>query len=332
MHPFEYAAPHTKEQAVKLLAAQGSLPLAGGSDLLALIKDGVATPHRLVNLKSVGELHGVHAEAHAGLRIGALTTVAELAADPLVRREQPLLATVAGRAAGPQIRNVATIGGNLCQRPRCWYFRAGYGLLPEQHGKPMVEAGDNRYHAILTHGAARFVLPSTIVPLLVALGARVTVYGPGGVRTLDLSDLYREPQHAGESEHTLAPAEIVTAVTVPPLAGKKAGSYEVRQRETLDWSLATASAALTMDGGKVTQARIVLGQVVPTPWRATAAEELLRGKAIDAKTARAAGEAAVQGARPLSGNAYKVQLTRVAVQRALLSAIGVDFATLDEGG
>jgi xanthine dehydrogenase YagS FAD-binding subunit len=328
MQPFEYAAPSTKEQAVKLLAPAGSLPLAGGSDLLALIKDGVEAPHRLVNLKSIGDLAGIRTDAK-GLRLGALATLAEIAADPMVRREHPLLADRAGHAAGPQIRNVATLGGNLCQRPRCWYFRAGHGLLPEQNGRSMVEDGDNRYHAIFGHGAARFVHPSTIAPVLIALGAQATLFSPKGERTIPLAELYREPQKMGELEHALGPAEIVTAVTVPPLAGRKAASYEVRQRETLDWSLATAAVALEMSSGKVERARIVLGQVAPIPWAVSEAENFLRGKAIDAATAAQAGELAVAGARPLSGNRYKVQLTRVAVARALLSAVGLNFATLE---
>lgn len=322
MQAFEYARPATVEQAVRLLAAGGSVALAGGSDLLALMKDGVEAPRRVVAIGGIAALRGLRIDS-SGLRIGALATLDELAADPEVRRRYPVVAEAAGHVAGPQIRNFGTVAGNLCQRPRCWYFRTGYGLLAEHDGKSMVVEGDNRYHAVLGNaGPAYFVHPSTLSPLLIALGAQLRLAGPGGERRLDLASFYRTPRTAGEREHALAPGELVTEVLVPPLAGRLAWSYEVRQRQTLDWSLATAAVVLGMEGGKVASARVVLGQVAPVPWRAQAAEELLRGKAIDPEMAAQAGEAAVRGARALSRNRYKIQLARVAVQRALLAATG----------
>ena len=327
MRPFEYASPTMLGQAVSLLASPGSAPLAGGSDLLALMKDEVETPGRLVNLKGIREprdLRGIRLDPKAGLKIGALVTIDELAADPALRFDYGALADAAGRVAGPQIRNVATVGGNLCQRPRCWYFRNGFGLLPMRDGKSMVIEGDNRYHSILGNdGPAAFVTPSTIVPLLVALGTQVTIAGLNGERKVDLESFYRAPQKVGEREHDLAPGEIVTSITVAPVAGRKLASYEVRQRETLDWSLATASVTLEMDGRRVTKARVVLGQVAPIPWTSKEAEAVLQGQTLDRALAQKAGEAAVQGAKPLSRNRYKVQLARVAVQRALLAAAGM---------
>jgi xanthine dehydrogenase YagS FAD-binding subunit len=310
---------------VQLLAA---LPgraavLAGGSDLLALMKDGIETPERLVSLRGIRELRGIRYAPETGFRIGALVTLAELAADAALRWELPALSDAAGRVAGPQIRNVATVAGNLCQRPRCWYFRNGFGLLPQQGGKSMVVEGDNRYHAILgNEGAAAFVSPSTLAPLLIALEARVAVRGPQGERRIALESFYRVPVAPGEREHDLAPGEVVTEITLGPAAGRRVASYEVRQRQTLDWSLATAAVALEMDGPRVKRARVVLGQVAPMPWAALDAERFLQGRAIDAETLRAAGEAAVHGARPLSQNSYKVQLARVAVERALRAAAG----------
>jgi xanthine dehydrogenase YagS FAD-binding subunit len=322
MQAFEYARPATVEQAVRLLDAEGSVALAGGSDLLALMKDGVEAPRRVVALGGIAALRGLRLDG-SGLRIGALVTLDELATHPEVRRQLPVVAEAAGHVAGPQIRNFGTVAGNLCQRPRCWYFRTGHGLLPEHSGKSMVVEGDNRYHAILGNdGPAYFVHPSTLAPLLIALGTQLRLAGPRGERRLDLASLYRSPRTAGEREHALAPGELVTEVIVPALAGRLAWSYEVRQRQTLDWSLATAAVALGMQGGRVASARIVLGQVAPVPWRAQAAEELLRGKAIDAALAGQAGDAAVRGARPLSRNRYKIQLARVAVKRALLAATG----------
>ncbi len=325
MQPLEYASPATREQAVRLLGTEPgrSVPLAGGSDLLALMKDGVETPGRLVNLKTIEGMRGVRSEKGAGLRIGALTTLDDLSADAAVSWDHPVVAAAAGRLAGPQIRNVATLGGNLCQRPRCWYFRNGFGLLAVKDGKPMVPEGDNRFHAILGNdGPAYFVQPSTLAPLLVALGAQVTLFGPEGERRVDLEKLYRIPQKEGEREHDLRPGEILIEVLLPPAAGRKVASYEVRQRETLDWSLATASVALEMDGVTITRAWVVLGQVAPIPWVAAETEEFLKGKAIDRSVADKAGEIAVQKARALSMNPYKIQLTRVAVKRALLTSVG----------
>jgi xanthine dehydrogenase YagS FAD-binding subunit len=337
MQAFEYARPATVGQAVRLLAAGGSMPLAGGADLLALMKDNVEAPRRLVALGAIESLHGVRLDA-AGLHVGALVTLEELASHPEVRRQYKVVAEAASHVAGPQIRNFGTVAGNLCQRPRCWYFRNGFGLLPERNGKSMVVEGDNRYHAIFGNaGPAYFVHPSTLAPLLIALGARLRLAGPGGgrdargggggqgdpvEREIDLASFYRAPQRPGESEHALAAGELVTAVVVPPMGGRQAWSYEVRQRQTLDWSLATAAVALDLRSGRVEAARVVLGQVAPVPWRAVAAEQLLHGRSVDAKVAAAAGEAAVKGARPLSHNHYKVQLVRTAVKRALLAATG----------
>ena len=326
MHAIEYASPNTREQAVKLLGTDPALaaPLAGGSDLLALMKDGVETPKRLVNLKGIAGLSGVRAES-GGLRLGALTVLDDLAADAALGFEYPVVTAAAGRLAGPQIRNVATLGGNLLQRPRCWYYRNGFGLLALREGKSMVVEGDYRYHAILgNEGPAYFVSPSTLAPVLVAVGAQVVLFGPQGERRLELEKLYRIPKQAGEREHDLRPGEILTEVLLPPAAGRKVATYEVRQRETLDWSLATASVALEMTpDNKVGQARIVLGQVAPMPWIAVEAGELLKGKRIDVALAAKAGDAAVKNAVALEKNRYKIQLTKVAVKRALIAAAGI---------
>ena len=327
MHPIEYASPSTREQAVRLLGADpaAAAPLAGGSDLLALMKDGVETPQRLVNLKGLPGLVGVRSES-GGLRLGALTTLDDLSADAGLGFEYPAVTAAIGRVAGPQIRNVATLGGNLLQRPRCWYYRNGYGLLAMRDGKSMVPSGDYRYHAILGNGGpAYFVQPSTVAPLLIAVGAQVVLFGPEGERRVELEKIYRIPKLEGEREHDLKPGEILTEVLLPPAAGRKVASYEVRQRETLDWSLATASVALETDpNGRVSRARIVLGQVAPIPWVLADLAELLKGKSIDAALAAKAAEFALHASLALPGNRYKVQLAKVAVKRALMTAMGIE--------
>src|SRR3954447_21134875 len=338
MHPIEYASPATREQAVKLLGTDpaAAAPLAGGSDLLALLKDGVETPRRLVSLKGIAGLTGVRSESGGGPVAAptapgappgpaALTLLDALAADAALGLEYPAVTAAAGRLAGPQIRNVATLGGNLLQRPRCWYYRNGFGLAALKDGKSMIPEGDYRYHAILgNEGPAYFVSPSTLAPVLVAVGAQAVLFGPQGERRIELGKLYRIPKQPGEREHDLRPGEILTEIHLPPGAGRKIASYEVRQRTSLDWSLATASVALEMTpDGKVTQARVVLGQVAPMPWVASAAAEALKGKRLDVALATQVGEAAVHGAVALEKNRYKIQLAKTAVKRALIAAAGI---------
>lgn len=326
MNRFEFASPSSVESAVQLLGS-GAVPLAGGTDLLNLMKDGVVKPERVVSLKGIPDLRGIEDRGDQGLRIGALVTVDELMEHPLVRERYPALAQAAEGIHSPQIRAVGTVGGDLCQRPRCWYFRSGYGLLAQQDGKSMVEAGDNRYHAIFGNdGPAKFVNPSSFAPALIALGAQLVVQGPGGRRTLAVADFYRAPRAEGEREYDLAANEVLVEIVIPPAGGKRSAVYEVRQRETLDWPLAAAAVAVEMEGATVKSAKIVLGHVAPTPWPAEAAAQALVGKTLDEAAAEAAGKAAVQGARPLSRNGYKVKLAQVAVKRALLRAAGKEVA------
>jgi len=325
MRGFEYASPTTKEQAVGLLGndwADADV-LAGGTDLLALMKDDIVAPKRLVNIKDIQELRGITVSSK-GLRIGALVTIQELADDAHVREAFPVVALTAIEIAGPQIRNMGTVGGNLCQRPRCWYYRAGFGLLAKDaSGEPLVPSGDNRYHAILGNaGPAYFVSPSTLAPLFIALGGTVRLFGPKGKREIPVDKFFVVPQKESDREHDLRPNEIVTEIVLPPLAGIKAATYEIRQKEAMDWPLAIASVALSFSGNKVRSARVVMGQVAPVPWRSTEAETALVGKAINEETAKAAGEAAVAGAKSLGRNGYKIQLARVAVKRAVLAAAG----------
>jgi xanthine dehydrogenase YagS FAD-binding subunit len=323
MRAFEYVSARNTDQAVSLLPATwgGTEILAGGTDLLALMKDGVVSPRRIVNIKDISELRGVSSTVQ-GMRIGALTTLADLAGDAEVRKNYPALAEALIEVASPQIRNQATLGGNLCQRPQCWYFRNGFGLLPkDENGKELVTGGENRYHAILGNGGpAKFVSPSTIVPILIAYGAKVRLHGPKGRRELELEKFFVIPKADGEREHDLRPNEIVTEVLLPPAGEIRAAHYEVRQKEAFDWPLAVAAVALRMRGATVLSARVVMGHVAPAPWPSPEAESVLVGNAVDPEIAQKAAEAAVKGATPLSGNGYKIQLARVAVKRAILKA------------
>jgi xanthine dehydrogenase YagS FAD-binding subunit len=327
MRPFDYASPTRKEQVADLLAATWGETevLAGGTDLLSLMKDEITVPRRLVNIKGIQELHGVRAEKDR-LVIGALTTLGEIAADSRVEHDYPALAFAAGDAASPQIRNLATLGGNLCQRPRCWYFRTGNGLLAQgKDGKSLVLQGDNRYHAILGNdGPAYFVSPSTVAPVLIAYAATVRILGSRGMREVPAEKFFVIPRSEQEREHDLQPKELVAEIVLPAKpGGLRAAHYEVRQKEAFDWPYATAAAALVMNGSTVTSARIVLGHVAPIPWLSPEAAKAITGKAVTHATADAAGDAAVQPARSLGHNAQKIQLARVAVKRAILKAGGV---------
>jgi xanthine dehydrogenase YagS FAD-binding subunit len=327
MRPFDYASPTKKEQVADLLAGSwGQVEvLAGGTDLLSLMKDEITAPRRLVNIKGIAELHGVAVVPDA-LRIGSLTTLAEIAANREVQQLYPILAAAAGDAASPQIRNLATLGGNLCQRPRCWYFRTGHGLLAQNsEGKSLVLQGDNRYHAILGNdGPAYFVSPSTIAPVLIAYGATVRILGPHGTREIPAEKFFVIPMSAQEREHNLQPNEFVTEIVLSGRRqpGLRAGHYEVRQKEAFDWPYATAAVALIMNGSTVKSARIVLGHVAPVPWVSAEAAQALAGKAVTQASADEAAQAAVSRARSLGRNSQKIHLARVAAKRAILAAAG----------
>jgi xanthine dehydrogenase YagS FAD-binding subunit len=323
MRAFEYASPTSTKQAISLLGATwgNAEVLAGGTDLLGLMKDDVIHPKRLINIKNIKELSGITASAQ-GLRIGALTTLGDLADNVKVVKDYPALADALNEAASPQIRNMATLGGNLCQRPRCWYFRNGLGLLPkDESGKDLVAEGENRFHAILGNdGPAKFVSPSTIAPVLIAYGAKIMLAGPKGKRELLLEKFFVIPKTDSEREHDLKPDEILIEVVLPPSAGLKVAHYEVRQKEAFDWPLAVAAVALKLNGGTTQSALVVMGYVAPTPWISNEAAQAITGKSVSEETAKAAAEAALREVKPLSQNAYKVQLARVAVKRALLKA------------
>jgi len=339
MRPFEYVSPANMEEASALLGPKWGENeiLAGGTDLLSLMKDEVVTPKRLVNIKNLEDSHqrdairSISYLQQGVLRIGAQTLLQDLASSDPVRKSHPALAAACAEAASPQIRNMATLGGNLCQRPRCWYFRNGYGLLAMKDGKSLVPEGDNRYHAILGNtGPAKYVSPSSIVPVLIAYRASVVIVsGQYKTREVPLEKFFITPREEGEREHDLAPNEIIVAILVEPLIPGPAmltgssfgcGMYEVRQKYSFDWPLATASANLSFLDDEVSSSRIVMGHVAPVPWVSEEAAQVLVGKPINEQTAAAAADAAVARATPLSRNGYKVQLARVAVKRAILAA------------
>jgi xanthine dehydrogenase YagS FAD-binding subunit len=324
MKNFAYYRPVTPEQAVGLLDDKWGTAelLAGGTDLLDLQKEYIAQPDKIVSLRDVRSLSGIQAMPMS-FTIAAGATLAEIAANSAIRQHFPALAAAAGDIGGPQIRNMGTLGGNLCQRNRCWYFR-------DEHTHCLLKGGDtcfaidgeNRYHAIFTQGHKCVIVnPSTLAPVLIALGAQADVISSKGRRKIALAEFFHAPSSASEREHVLAPNEMVLAVTLP-VQGVKNASYEVRHKQSYDWPLVQAAVAFQYDNQKAKNVRIVLGHVAPTPHVAAAAAKALEGKEVTEETASAAGAAAAEGAMPLSQSAYKVKLVAVAVKRALLTAAG----------
>jgi len=322
MQAFEYANPTTLQEALGLLGASFSdaSVLAGGTDLISLMKDNVAHPKRVVNIKSIKELGGI-SKTSTGLRIGATATIDELTGNAAVRAEYPALIAAARGISSPQIRNMGTVGGDLCQRPRCWYYRNGFGLLAQKDGKSLVVDGQNEFHAIFGSGPAYFVSASSLGPALIALEAKVKLVSASGAREVEAAKFFVAPKERGQRETDLKPNEILTEILIPAAKGSKNSTYEVRQKEALDWPLVAAAVNLKMKGNTVDSAMVVLGHVGPTPHIATGAAQALAGKTISESVAEEAGKAAVAGAKPLNGNAYKVQLASVAVKRALLEAV-----------
>jgi xanthine dehydrogenase YagS FAD-binding subunit len=323
MKPFEYACPERLEDAVALLADRWGEAdiLGGGTDLVTLLKQGIAEPNRVVSLKDVADLKGIEL-ADGEARIGAMTSLADISEHAEIKKQFPSLVHAIESIGSPQIINMGSLGGNLCQRPRCWYFRQGFGLLGQLDGKPLVPDGDNRYHAVFgNQGPAYFVSPSTLAPALIALDATLVIAGSSGTRQLNMADFYRIPERADEREYDLQPNEILAKVTIP-LSGLANATYKIRQREGLDWPLVTASVAFE-NRAAARRARVVLGHVAPKPWSSPRAASVLEGNRVDDALASAAGEAAAEGATPMSKNAYKVQLIKTAVRRATLIAAGL---------
>jgi len=322
--PFAYVNAANEKEAIAALSPERGrfLPLAGGMDLLALMKDYVATPERLVNVKNLD--NKIAKTSDGGLRIGAAVTIDDLANHADARRLYPALVQAAEEVGTPQIRHAGTVGGNLNQRPRCWYFRnEEFDCLKKGGSRCFAKDGENQYHAIFGDGPCHIIHPSSLAVPAVALGAKFRIAGPAGEREVAAADYFVMPDKNMFGETVLQPNELLTHVTLPAPGSAKTATYEVRYKQSHDWPLASATVALDLSGTTVRGARIVLGAVAPIPWRSQAAEAALTGKTITEQTAMAAADAAVQGAKPMTDNAYKVQIARTAVKRAIVKAAGM---------
>jgi len=302
-------------------------PIAGGQDLLTTMKDYITRPIRVVNLKGIRGLDKIESDGKGGLRIGALVTLNQLEDEPTVRQNFPGLAEAAHSVGTAQIRNLGTVGGNLCQRPRCWYFRLEEAVCLKKGGSECYAAtGENKYHAIFGGGPSYIVHPSDLAPMLLALGASVDVTGGNGIRTIPLDKFFTLPADANvRRENVLQNDEIITEVIVPASKFAANSTYlKFKERDSMDFAMSAVAAAVTLGPNKtVTDARIVLGGVAPIPWRVPKAESALTGHPMSQELLADVAKVALQGAEPLAKNAYKIPLTQTLVRRALAKAGGL---------
>ena len=325
MNRFEWVNASSIEQAVAELSA-GAVAKAGGIDVMDLLKEHIIEPRRLINLRTIRGLDQIR-DGDDGLRIGPMVTLARLADDPVVRKRYRALAEAAGHAATPQIRNAATLGGNLLQRPRCWYFRSEQFVCKKKGGDlcfATAPTGENAYHAIFDNKLCAAVHPSATATALIALGARLRLHGARGAREVALDQFFVAPDKDVERENSLAPdGELVVEITVPaPARGASSAYTKQGEKESYDWPLAEVAVAIEQEAGTCKRASIVLGAAAPVPYRASAAEKALTGRRIDESTAGEAARAALAGATPLAQNGYKVQIFQTIVRRTILAARG----------
>jgi xanthine dehydrogenase YagS FAD-binding subunit len=319
---FAYVRASTVEEATQNLAADGAKALAGGSDLLGCLRDGVFETPLVVSISGLSQLKGINRTRNGGLRIGAMTRVAEVAADPTINELLPGLAQAASVVASPQLRNQGTIGGNLCQKPRCWYYRGEFNCRRKGGSTCFAMVGENEYHCLFGGALCYIVHPSDTAPILTALEATLNIAGPRGTRSVPLSEFYVLPEDDATKENVLEQGEFVTEVIIPePASGLRTSYRKERDRGAWDFSLAGVALAMRMDGGRVSDARVVLSGAAPVPWRSREAEQVIEGQRINAAVAAEAAEAAMADARPLGKNGYKITMFKGIIEEELL-AIG----------
>jgi xanthine dehydrogenase YagS FAD-binding subunit len=318
MNRFEVAKPKTLAQAKDLIQEKPwSVYMAGGIDLIDHLKERLESPPRVVDLKGIPGLADIKVEPDGALRIGALVKLADIGADERVKKTHTALAQAAAEAASPQIRNVASVGGNVLQRPRCWYYRLEeYPCLKKGGEVCYAVGGENRYHVIFGGGPSYAAHPSNTAVALVALNASFVFDGPKGARTVAASEFFQLPSKNALVENSLEVGEILTEIKVPAAAGRSIYD-DVRERQAFDWPLVSLAASVRLEAGLVKDCRVVLGAVAPVPWRSNRAEAALMGKPLNETTLQDAARAAIVGAAPLSDNGYKVGLVQTLVRRTL---------------
>jgi xanthine dehydrogenase YagS FAD-binding subunit len=327
---FAYVNPANEKDAVAALKIDGiAMPIGGGQDLLARMKDYIDSPDRVVNVKGLDA--AVIARPDGGLTIGSAMKIVDLFENAQVAKMYPAVVHAAGEVGTPQIRNQGTVGGNVNQRPRCWYFRNEEFVCYKKGGSRCFAVnGENQYHAIFGNdGPSHIVHPSSLAVPFVAYGAKFRLVSAGGEREVPASEYFTRPTLQNVlKENVLEDDEILTHVILPAPGNVKTGHYEVRYKQSHDWPLAFTTVVLTISGNNnhIASARVVLGAVAPIPWRSKPAEDALAGQPLNEQTAATAAEAAVSEAKPMSGNVYKIQIAKTAVKRAIMNAAGLKTA------
>lgn len=316
---FEFTSPQTLDDALQLYHEKARW-FAGGIDLVPEIKTGMAVPARLVNLKQIAELRGI-AKTDSDLRVGALTTLTEIAESRVVREKYRALADACEFSASPQLRNVATIGGNLNQDSRCPYYRAGFHCWLKGGATCYMRGGENREAAIIGYHECVHVHPSDPAAALVALDAKIGVRGKNGAREIAAEEFFRAPTSDNRRLNVLPPDEVITHLQIPISVNSRSVYLKAMDRATWTFALASAAVRLAFTDGKISDARVVIGGIAPVPWRARAAETILQSQALNADLAARAAEQAVQDAEPLAHNAYKIRLARALVKRAIVQML-----------
>ncbi len=318
---FSYLRARSLDEALRYLSLDGARAHAGGTDLLGCLRERIFDATTVVSIAGLMELRGVAATPAGGLRIGALTTISEIARHPVIQSKYRALSMAANEVASPQLRNQGTIGGNLCQKPRCWYYRGEFHCLRKGGDQCYAVGGENAYHCILGGESCFIVHPSDTAPALVALQASVTIVGPNGRRSVAVEDFHVLPAEDYMRETVLEPAEIVTEIVLPPPAAGLQSSYrKVRARRSWDFALAGVALAVVLNGDQAADCRVVLSGAAPVPWRSADAENAVRGKQLDRNRAAQAAEAALKHADPMEQNAYKIPLFRHLIEQQLISA------------
>ena len=306
---FTYIRPQTLQEAISQLSSPEAKLHAGGTDLLSCLRDQVFGARKVVSISGLQNLRGIRESGEGGLRIGAMTTISEVAGSSLVQQRYGALARAAAEVASPQLRHQGTIGGNLCQKPRCWYYRGEFNCLRKGGRICYAKGGENQFHCIFGGKGCYIVHPSDTAPALTALGATIRIAGPGGERLVPVAAFYVGPAQDLSRETVLAADEIVTEILLPKAPPGLRSSYrKVRARQAWDFALAGVALALQFRGDTVSKAAVVLSGAAPVPWRLAEVEKIISGSRLDETTIVRAAAAAVKDAEPMEKNGYKVPL------------------------
>ncbi len=319
---FSYVRPETIEQAVAHLNTDNAAIHAGGTDLLGCLRDRTIASSKIVSISGLNELTEINETSSGGVFIGALATISKISDSPLIAKKYWGLARSAAEVASPQLRNQGTLGGNLCQKPRCWYYRGEFDCLRKGGDRCFAMSGENQFHAIFGHDyICAITHPSDTAPMLIALGASVKVVGPKGKKTIALEKFFVLPADNVQAETVLQQGELITHIDIPaPPQGLYTSYRKIRARRSWDFALAGVALALVMKGDRVSQARVVLSGAAPIPWRSIETEQLLIGKTLSSETIDQAARAAVAQATPLDKNGYKVSMFRGVITEELHKA------------